>query len=72
MLLPVADGLVCVGQLLCRLLDCACQHSLTVPGLQKLLLAEIAWLLQLKVGAGVRHVSRLTGSLRTVSCELVM
>ncbi|XP_037075311.1 probable ubiquitin carboxyl-terminal hydrolase FAF-X, partial [Pollicipes pollicipes] len=35
-------------QLLCRLLDCACHHSLTVPGVEKLLHSEIVWLHQVK------------------------
>ena len=37
-------------QLLCRLLECACHHSVSVPGVDKLLHAEIAWLQQVKVG----------------------
>ena len=36
-------------QLLCRLLDCACHHGVPVPGVDKLLHAEIAWLQMVKV-----------------------
>ncbi|XP_043240414.1 probable ubiquitin carboxyl-terminal hydrolase FAF-X isoform X2 [Amphibalanus amphitrite] len=35
-------------QLLCRLLECACHHGVTVPGVDKLLHAEIAWLQHVK------------------------
>ena len=49
-MLVLCYEMTAVLQLLCRLLECACHHGVSVPGVDKLLHSEIAWLQQVKVG----------------------